>query len=166
MADLCLEWEDAAQQIERADLRVLQVRFGMALGVDGGALPKMMFPFQWFLGGPISPGSQFVSWIHHEDLSRLILFLITQPSIRGPVNAVAPEPVTMKEFCHALGKAMNRPSWFPVPEFVLKIALGELATMLTTGQRAQPLKALSRGFSFSYSTIHRALHSIFSHSST
>jgi uncharacterized protein len=162
LADLCLEWENAAQQIETADLRVLQVRFGMVLGVDGGALPKMMFPFQWFLGGPISPGSQFVSWIHHEDLSRLILFLITQPSIRGPVNAVAPDPVTMKDFCHALGKAMKRPSWFPVPGFALKIALGELATMLTTGQRAQPQKALSAGFSFTYSTIQDAMNSIFS----
>ncbi len=161
LADLCLEWENAAQQIEASGARVLEVRFGMVLGLDGGALPKMMFPFQWFLGGPVLPGTQFVSWIHQDDLARLILFLSTHTSIRGPVNAVAPSPVTMKDFCRALGKAMKRPSWFPVPEFVLKIALGELATMLTTGQRAQPQKALSAGFSFTYSTIQEALNSIF-----
>ncbi|MEX0828850.1 MAG: TIGR01777 family oxidoreductase [Nitrospirales bacterium] len=162
LADLCLEWEDAAQHIEALGLRVLEVRFGMVLGTDGGALPKMMLPFHWFLGGPILPGTQYVSWIHQEDLARLILFLITHSPIRGPVNAVAPEDVTMKDFCQALGKAMNRPSWFPVPEFALRIALGELSTMLTTGQRAQPHQALSAGFSFTYSTIQEAMHAIVS----
>jgi hypothetical protein len=77
------------------------------------------------------------------------------------VNAVAPDAVTMKDFCQALGNAMKRPSWLPVPKFALKIALGELSTMLTTGQRAQPKKALSEGFSFTYSTIHNAFNSIF-----
>lgn len=165
LADLCLEWENAAQQIERSGVRVLEVRFGMVLGLDGGALPKMMLPFQWFLGGPVLPGTHYVSWIHQLDLARLILFLLTHPSIRGPVNAVAPDAVTMKDFCHALGKAMKRPSWFPVPVFVLKMALGELSTMLTTGQRAQPQKVLSAGFSFTYSTIEEALNAIFSHPS-
>ena len=160
LADLCLEWENAAQQIEASGARVLEVRFGMVLGSEGGALPKMMFPFQWFLGGPVLPGTQYVSWIHQQDLARLIHFLITHSSIRGPVNAVAPDAVTMKEFCHALGKAMKRPSWFPVPEFGLKVALGELSTMLTTGQRAQPQKALSAGFSFTYPTIQEALNAI------
>ena len=166
LADLCLEWENAAKQIETSSLRVLEVRFGMVLGSDGGALPKMMFPFQWFLGGPVLPGTQYVSWIHQQDLARLTLFLITHSSIRGPVNAVAPHAVTMKDFCLALGKAMKRPTWFPVPEFVLKVALGELSTMLTTGQRVQPQKAMSTGFSFSYSTIHEAFDAIFSHSFT
>jgi uncharacterized protein (TIGR01777 family) len=166
LADLCLEWENAAQQIETSDLRVLQVRFGMVLGLDGGALPKMMFPFQWFLGGPILPGSQFVSWIHQQDLAQLILFLISHPSIQDPVNAVAPNPVTMKDFCQVLGKAMKRPSWFPVPAFVLKTALGELASMLTAGQRVEPQQALQNGFSFAYPTLPAALHEIFSNHST
>ena len=161
LADLCLEWENAAQQIEATGLRVLDVRFGMVLGPDGGALSKMTLPFRIFLGGTILPGTQYVSWIHQQDLARLILFLITHPSIRGPVNAVAPDTVTMKDFCDALGKAMKRPSLFPVPEFVLKIALGELATMLTTGQRVHPQKALSTGFSFTYSTVQGALNSLF-----
>jgi uncharacterized protein (TIGR01777 family) len=161
LADLCLEWENAAQQIEATGLRVLDVRFGMVLGPDGGALSKMTLPFRMFLGGPILPGTQFVSWIHREDLARLILFVITHPSLRGPVNAVAPQAVTMKEFCRILGKAMNRPSWFPVPEFVLRMTLGELATMLTSGQRVHPLKALEAGFSFSYATLQAALDSLF-----
>ncbi len=166
LPQLCQMWESEAMKAEAFGLRVIPIRIGMVLGSDGGALSKMTFPFRMFLGGPILTGTQFVSWIHHEDLSRLILFLITDSSIRGPVNAVAPDPVTMKDFCHALGKAMNRPAWFPVPEFVLKIALGELAAMLTTGQRTQPQKALRAGFPFTYSTAQSALHSIFSQTST
>ncbi len=166
LADLCQAWEKAAQEGEALGLRVLKVRFGMVLGLDGGALPKMMFPFQWFFGGPILPGTQYVSWIHQQDLARLILFLITHSSIRGPVNAVAPEAVRMQEFCATLGKSMNRPSWFPVPEFVLRMTLGELATMLTTGQRGHPLKALEAGFSYDYATLQSALNSLFPQSST
>ena len=166
LADLCLEWENAAQHIETSGLRILEVRFGMVLGSDGGALPKMMLPFQWFLGGPVLPGTQYVSWIHQRDLARLILFLITCPSIQGTVNAVAPNPVTLTEFCQALGKALKRPSWFPVPGFALKVAMGELSSMLTTGQRVQAQKALNAGFSFTYQTAQEALHSIFSKSSS
>jgi uncharacterized protein (TIGR01777 family) len=161
LRELCQAWEGAAMEGEALGLRVIPIRIGMVLGPDGGALSKMTLPFRLFLGGPILPGTQFVSWIHREDLARLILFLITHSTIRGPVNAVAPEPVTMQDFCTALGKAMNRPSWFPVPEFVLRMTLGELATMLTTGQRVHPLKALEAGFSYSYATLQPALDSLF-----
>jgi len=164
LRQLCQAWEGAAMEGEALGLRVIPIRIGMVLGPDGGALSKMTLPFRMFLGGPILPGTQFVSWIHREDLARLILFLMTHSSIRGQVNAVAPETVTMKAFCTALGKAMNRPSWFPVPEFMLRIALGELATMLTTGQRVHPSKALEEGFSYSYATLQAALDSIFSQS--
>jgi len=164
LPQLCQAWESAAMEGEALGLRVILIRIGMVLGPDGGALSKMTLPFRMFLGGPILPGTQFVSWIHREDLARLILFLMTRSSIRGPVNAVAPETVTMKAFCTALGKSMNRPSLFPVPEFVLRIVLGELATMLTTGQRVHPNKALEGGFSYSYATLQAALDSIFSQS--
>ena len=166
LPQLCQIWESSAMEGEALGLRVIPIRIGMVLGPDGGALSKMTLPFRMFLGGPILPSTQFVSWIHREDLARLILFLITHSSIRGPVNAVAPEAVTMKEFCAALGKSMNRPSWFPVPEFLLRMTLGELATMLTTGQRVQPLKALEAGFSYSYATLQTALDSLFPQSST
>lgn len=161
LSELCQAWESSAMEGQRLGLRVIPMRFGMVLGREGGALAKMTGPFRLFLGGPILPGSQYVSWIHQEDLARLILFVITTPSVTGPVNAVAPEPVTMRDFCTALGSALNRPSWLPVPETVLRIALGELATMLTTGQRVYPQKARDEGFSFSYETVEQALHALF-----
>jgi uncharacterized protein len=161
LPELCRKWESAAMEGEKLGPRVIPMRFGMVLGRDGGALAKMTGPFRLFMGGPILPGSQYVSWIHQEDLTRLILFVITTPSVTRPVNAVAPEPVTMREFCAALGSALHRPSWLPVPESVLRITLGELATMLTTGQRVYPKKALDAGFSFSYGTIGPALRALF-----
>lgn len=166
LSDLSQVWERTAMEAEALGLRVIPIRFGMVLGPDGGALSKMTLPFRLFLGGPILPGNQYVSWIHRDDLAQLILFVITHSTVIGPVNGVAPEAVIMKDFCTTLGKTMNRPSWFPVPEFVLKIGLGELATMLTTGQRVHPQKALKSGFSYSYPTLQEALQSILGKSST
>ena len=166
LSDLSQVWEKTAMEAEGMGLRVIPIRFGMVLGPDGGALSKMTLPFRLFLGGPVLPGTQFVSWIHRTDLARLILFVITHSAVIGPVNGVAPEAVTMRDFCTTLGKSMNRPSWFPVPEFVLEIALGELATMLTTGQRVHPQKALKSGFSYSYPTLQEALPSILGKSGT
>lgn len=166
LAELCLAWEAAAKQGEALGLRVLPVRFGMVLGLNGGALAKMAFPFRFFLGGPVLPGSQFVSWIHLQDLSRLILWLITNQSLSGPVNGVAPDSVTMREFCAKLGAAMKRPSWIPVPEIFLRIALGELASMLTTGQRVYPKRALEGGFTFLYPELPAALVAIFPETNT
>lgn len=166
LAELCHAWEAAAKQGEALGLRVLPVRFGMVLGLNGGALPKMAFPFRFFLGGPVLPGSQFVSWIHVKDLSRLILWLITNQSMSGPVNGVAPDSVTMREFCERLGQAMRRPSWFPVPGFLLRIALGELASMLTTGQQVYPKRALEGGFTFLYPKLSAALEAVFAEAKT
>ena len=166
LADLCQVWEAAANRGEALGLRVVPVRFGMVLGLHGGALQKMALPFRFFLGGPVSPGSQFVSWIHLHDLSRLILWLTTHETIRGPVNGVAPNSVTMREFCQTLAQAMNRPSWLPVPEFLLRRALGELASMLITGQRVYPKRALEGGFTFSYPTLPAALDAICGASTT
>ena len=166
LAELCQAWEAAAKQGESLGLRVLPVRFGMVLGLNGGALAKMAFPFRFFLGGPVLPGSQFVSWIHLKDLSRLILWLSTNQAMSGPVNGVAPDSVTMREFCERLGQAMNRPSWFPVPGLILRMALGELASMLITGQRVYPKRALDGGFTFLYSGLPAALEAVFSDSKT
>lgn len=166
LSDLSQVWESTAMEAEALGLRVIPIRFGMVLGPDGGALSKMTLPFHLFLGGPVLPGTQYVSWIHRNDLARLILFVITHPTLDGPVNGVAPEAVTMRDFCTTLGKTMNRPSWFPIPEFLLEIALGELATMLTTGQRVHPQKALKSGFSYSFPTLQEALQSILGKSST
>lgn len=160
LADLCLAWEREALRAEALTVRVVLLRTGMVLEQDGGALPKMLLPFRLFLGGPIQPGTQWVSWIHRRDHIDLIQWLLTTPSISGPVNAVAPEAVTMTQFCAALGQASHRPSWLPMPRFALNIALGELATLMTTGQRVVPEKALSKGFSFYYPNLESALRDI------
>lgn len=166
LSDLSQVWENTAMEGAALGLRVIPIRFGMVLGPDGGALSKMTLPFHLFLGGPVLPGTQYISWIHRNDLARLILFVITHSTLDGAVNGVAPEAATMQNFCTTLGKSMNRPSWFPVPEFVLKIALGEVSTMLTTGQHVHPQKALDSGFTYSYPTLQKALQSILGKSTT
>jgi uncharacterized protein (TIGR01777 family) len=162
VADLCADWEREARRAEDVGVRVVRLRFGMVLERDGGALPKMMLPFQLFLGGPIMPGSQWVSWIHRRDAIGLIQWSLLNPNISGAVNAVSPGPVTMRTFCRALGNALNRPSWLPVPEFVLGAALGELGSVMTTGQRVLPGVAAQGGYTFDYATLEQALGAILS----
>lgn len=106
------------------------------------------------------PGTQWVSWIHRRDHIGLIQWLLTTPSVSGPVNAVAPEAVTMNHFCAGLGRVLHRPSWLPVPGFALSLALGELGALMTTGQRVNPAKALSGGYTFRYPTLEPALQAI------
>jgi uncharacterized protein (TIGR01777 family) len=160
LADLCLAWEAEALRAAEFGVRVVMLRTGMVLEQDGGALSKMLLPFRLFAGGPILPGTQWVSWIHRRDHIGLIQWLLTAPSVSGPVNAVAPEAVTMNRFCQVLGQALHRPSWLPVPGFALHVALGELGTLMTTGQRVKPSKALSAGYVFHYPTLEPALRAI------
>lgn len=160
LADLCLAWEAEALRAGELGARVVILRTGMVLEQDGGALPKMLLPFRLFAGGPIMPGSQWVSWIHRRDHIGLIQWALTTPTVSGPINAVAPEPVTMKTFCEVLGRVIHRPSWLPVPEVALNILLGELGTMMTTGQRVIPAKAMAGGYQFRYPTLEQALQAI------
>jgi hypothetical protein len=160
LADLCLAWETEALRAQGFGVRVVTLRTGMVLEQDGGALPKMLLPFKLFIGGPILPGTQWVSWIHREDHIGMIRWALTTPNVSGPVNAVAPESVTMQQFCKAIGRALHRPSWLPVPGFALRVALGELATLMTTGQRIHPEKALSGGYTFHYPQLEPALRAI------
>jgi len=160
LADLCLAWEQEALRAKEFGVRVVPLRIGMVLGPDGGALAKMLPPFQYFLGGPIMPGTQWVSWVHRRDLIGLIQWLLATPQVSGPVNAVAPEVVTMTQFCKVLGQVLHRPSWLPVPSFILHLALGELATLMTTGQKVAPSKALSSGYRFHHPQLDSALQDI------
>jgi hypothetical protein len=160
LADLCLAWEAEALRAVEMGVRVVMLRTGMVLEQDGGALPKMLLPFRFFAGGPIMPGTQWVSWIHRRDHIGLIQWLLTNPNVSGPVNAVAPEAVTMNRFCEVLGQVLHRPSWLPVPGFALQAALGELGTLMTTGQRVTPAKALFGGYGFHYPTLEPALRAI------
>jgi uncharacterized protein (TIGR01777 family) len=160
LADLCVEWEQEARQAERIGMRVVCLRFGMVLEQDGGALARMLLPFRLGLGGPMAPGTQWVSWIHRQDLIQLLLWVIAHREIHGPVNGVAPEVVTMQELCRTLGQALRKPSWLQAPAFVLHLGLGELATMLTTGQHVKPVASLLAGFSFRYPAMSAALAAI------
>ena len=160
LADLCLAWEADALRAAEFGTRVVLLRTGMVLEHDGGALPKMLLPFRLFAGGPIMPGTQWVSWIHRRDHIGLIQWAITTPNVSGPVNAVAPGPMTMNTFCEDLGRVLHRPSWLPVPGLALKGVLGELGTLMTTGQRVNPTKALAGGYVFRYPTLEPALRAI------
>jgi uncharacterized protein (TIGR01777 family) len=160
LADLSLAWEAEALRAAEFGVRVVLLRTGMVLEQDGGALPKMLLPFRLFAGGPIMPGTQWVSWIHRRDHIGLIQWALTATNVSGPVNAVAPEAVTMNRFCKLLGRVLHRPSWLPVPGFALHLALGELGTLMTTGQRVNPAKALAGGYVFRYPTLEPALRAI------
>ncbi len=129
---------------------------------DGGALPPMTTPFKFFLGGPIGNGKQWFSWIHRDDIVGIIEYTLEDDSISGPVNLTAPQPVTNREFSSALGETLGRPSWLPVPEFMIKLTLGELGGILLTGQRVIPEKALKAGYQFKYQEVNEALRAIFS----
>ena len=160
LADLSVEWEREAFRAKDVGVRTVCLRIGMVLGKDGGALPKMLLPFKVFLGGPIGDGTQPVSWIHVEDLGRLLAVVLTRDAFQGPLNAVSPHPVTMNEFCVQVGKTLRRPSWLPVPAFALKIALGEMSTLMTHGQSVHPLMAGQLGFTYTYPSLDSALAAI------
>ena len=160
LPDLCLAWEAEALRAAEFGVRVVMLRTGMVLEQDGGALPKMLLPFRLFAGGPIMPGTQWVSWIHRLDHIGIIKWALSKTGVSGPVNAVAPESVTMKQFCGSIGRALHRPSWLPVPGFALRVALGELGALMTTGQRVHPAKALSMGYVFQYPKLEPTLRAI------
>ncbi len=160
LADLCVEWEREAFRAADHGIRTVCLRIGMVLGKDGGALKNMLLPFKCFLGGPVGQGTQPVSWIHVEDLGRLIAAILEQPSFKGAINATSPHPVTMKEFCRQLGRALGRPSWLPVPAWALHLGLGELSTLMTHGQSVKPFVAEELGFTFKHPDLESALSSI------
>lgn len=158
LAGVCQAWEAAARPVEELGIRLAIVRTGIVLGPDGGALGQMLAPFQFFIGGTIGSGKQWLSWIHHEDWVSLVCFLLEQGS--GVFNATAPNPVQMEEFCRTLGQVLGRPSWLPVPELALELLLGEAAQVVLTGQKVIPQAALQMGFTFQYPQLKEALRQI------
>ena len=157
LARICVEWEAATRPAEERGVRAVHLRIGVVLGDDGGALASMVTPFKFFAGGPIGSGRQWMSWIHRDDILGLVDLALRSDGARGALNATAPEPQTMRDFCRTLGKVLGRPSWAPVPAFVLKLALGEMADMLLNGQRAVPRAALKLGYQFKYPQLEPAL---------
>ncbi len=146
LAGLCRDWEAAAELARAAGVRVAHLRIGMVLDNRGGALTKLLPTFRWFLGGQVGDGKQWISWIHVADLAGLILFALDRPNVDGPLNATAPEPLTNWGFGKILGKVLHRPSWLPVPGLALRIALGQVSSVVTRGQpRAAPAARSSWG---------------------
>ncbi|KUO70448.1 MAG: epimerase [Desulfosporosinus sp. BRH_c37] len=156
LAQVCRDWENEAYKAQSDLTRVVTIRIGVVLGREG-ALNRMMIPFKFYIGGPLGTGNQWLSWIHIKDLTSMIKFVIENQKLYGPINATAPDSVTMREFSHILGEVMNRPSWFPVPTWILKIALGQMAEMLLLGQRVVPNKIIDAGFEFRFSNLKSAL---------
>ncbi len=161
LAEICRRVEMVAERAERLGVRWVIVRTGVVLGGDGGALPKLMRPFRFHLGGHVGTGRQWFSWISLEDQVRAIRFLIENPGARGVFNLTAPEPVTMKAFCRALGEVMGRSSWMAIPGFVLRLALGQMADeVLLAGQKVVPERLGQIGFEFKHRDVGSALTEI------
>lgn len=159
LARVCQNWEAEAQKVKEYGVRLVIFRLGIVLA-NGGALGKMIGPFKMFAGGPIGSGKQWFSWIHREDLVNLISQAIEREDFSGTYNATAPNPVRMKELSQTLGEVMNRPSWLPVPDFVLEILLGDGAIVVLEGQRVLPERTLSTGYNFIYPKLKPALAEI------
>jgi uncharacterized protein (TIGR01777 family) len=161
LAQLCQDWEAEARKAERAETRVVLLRTGIVLERSGGALPKMMRPFKFFVGGRIGSGRQQMSWIHRLDWIEIVRWVVQTPDASGPLNATAPHPVTNAEFSRALGRWMHRPSLLPAPGFAVKLVAGELGNEILSGQRVVPAKALALGYHFRYPEIDIAFRGIF-----
>ena len=161
LAALCGQWEREALAAEPLGARVVLARLGVVLGPGGGALTKMALPFKMFAGGPLGTGRQSFPWVHRDDVVGALLFALDRADLSGPMNVVGPGVLNNREFSAALGRALGRPSWAPVPAFALKLALGEMAEMLLTGQNAPPKKLLAAGYKFKHDTADGALSAIY-----
>ncbi len=151
LADVCVEWEKATQLATEKGIRVVNTRFGIILSPEGGALAKMLTPFRMGVGGKIGTGKQWMSWIALDDVVEGVMYALTNESLRGPVNFVAPNPVTNAEFTKTLGRVLSRPTFFPVPAFAARVAFGE------SSQRVAPTRLKAGGYQFSYSELRSAL---------
>jgi uncharacterized protein (TIGR01777 family) len=156
-SQLCRAWEEAALTAESIGARVVRLRIGLVLGRDGGALPSLLLPARLGLAAILGAGRHWISWIHIDDLTRLIEFAIDTPRATGVINAVAPRPATQRQFQHALTRAVRRPLWLRVPAALVRAMLGEMATLLVDGQRVLPIRAMSLGFRFCYRRVDAAL---------
>ena len=160
LARLCVEWEAATAEVEEFGVRRAVIRTGVVLAKGGDILNKFLLQFRLFGGGPLGSGKQYLSWIHMHDEVHAIKMLIESPSSSGIYNLTAPQAVTNAEFGKTLGKIIKRPYWIPVPAFALKLALGEMSTMVLDGQRVFPAALLAAGYQFKYPNLKPALEDL------
>jgi uncharacterized protein (TIGR01777 family) len=159
-ARVCVAWEREASMAAEHGLRVVNVRTGVVLDASGGALSKMLPPFKLGAGGPVAGGRQYMPWIHVDDVVGIYIAALDGADWRGPVNATAPEPVTNAAFGKALGRALHRPAVLPVPGFAIRALYGEMATIVTTGQRAVPAFAQAHGYRFAHPDLDEGLRHV------
>ncbi|MDA0267139.1 MAG: TIGR01777 family oxidoreductase [Cyanobacteria bacterium] len=159
LSQLCQDWEAAAKGVEATGVRLVIPRIGIVLG-QGGALGRMLTPFRMFAGGPIGSGRQWFSWIALTDLTSLLIQALTDKQMQGTYNATAPHPVTMATACEALGQALNRPSWLPVPDFVIETLLGDAAVVVLKGQKVLPRRTQATGFTYQYPQVTDAMKAV------
>lgn len=162
MTDCCRQWEDAASEISALGIRTVIFRTGLVLAKEGGVLAEFVKPLRFGIGGYFADGRAWYSWIHLDDVCRMFLWAIDNKQAEGVYNAVAPQPVRNKEFVKAIARAMQRPAIFaPGPAFVMRLALGEMATAVLNSNRISAEKIMKAGFSFQYENLAGALKAIF-----
>jgi uncharacterized protein (TIGR01777 family) len=156
--DLCRAWESAAQPLVDVGVRVVHLRIGVVLGLGGGALARMVPPFRWGLGGRLGSGRQYMSWIALPDVVGAVSHVLRRDDVRGPVNLMAPNPLTNAVFTKTLGRVLDRPTFFPVPEFAIRAVFGEMGeNLLLASTRAEPAKLLAGGYRFRFPELETAL---------
>ncbi|MGC8880144.1 MAG: TIGR01777 family oxidoreductase [Anaerolineae bacterium] len=160
LARVCVEWERSSAAVAEMGVRHVVIRIGMVLSHEGGAFPRIVTPFRFFLGGPLGDGRQWFPWIHLMDVASAIRYLVESDGASGAFNLVAPASVTAREFARTLGRVMGRPAAMPVPAFMLRLLFGEMATVLLHGQRAIPQRLLERSFRFRYPQLEGALRAL------
>jgi uncharacterized protein len=163
LADVCARSEGEALRAEGLVSRVVLLRTSLVLDSRAGALPRMLLPFRWFVGGPLGSGRQFISWIHKTDWVHMVRWALVTGEVSGPLNLAAPNPVTNAEFSRAVGRALHRPSWLPAPAFALRLLLGEMADgVVLCSQRLVPARALELGYRFRFPSLGAALADVLS----
>lgn len=157
LAHVCKSWESEATTVETFGVRSVQIRTGLVLSTEDGALKQMLPPFKFFIGGYLGNGKQWASWLHIDDIVEIYLHALDNSSLTGSLNATAPNPIRMNEFAKTLGKVLNRPSFFPVPKSVLKLVVGEAAEVVISSQRINSKKLVESGYKFKFESLEAAL---------
>jgi len=160
LAKLCVEWEDPLTRLNEKNTRVVIIRNGVVLGKQGSVLQKLLLPIKLFIGGPLGKGNQWISWIHIEDEARAIRYLLENEKCCGIYNLTAPEAVQNAEMVRTLARITHRPFWIRTPAFLLRMALGEMSTIVLDGQRVLPSRLTSAGFIFNYNDLEKALRDL------
>ncbi len=160
LAQVCEQWEAASASLDDLGVRRVVTRIGLVLSPDEGVLPRLMLPFRFFAGGTLGSGDQWYPWVHVDDVIRAIRFLIDHDGASGAFNLTAPNPLTNHDFSRVLGRVMHRPALLPVPAFALRLALGEMATLVLDGQRAIPQRLDDIGFTFRFTELNAALRDL------